>query len=102
MANSRNRYDWELAEKEIRDRFRDRLEKWEHIVIWEDESIEIFGKSIARANTGKINLDIQKIPPLNDTCTICYHLAIMGYSSRVGTRKGKKYVEIWLPKTYMV
>lgn len=102
MANSRNRYDWELAEEEIKDRFGDRLEKGEHIVIWEDESSEIFGKTIARANTGKIDLDMQEIPPLIDTCIICYHLAIMGYSSRIGTRGGKKYVEIWLPKTHII
>ena len=33
LANSRSRYGWELAEEEIKDRFRDRLEKWERKLI---------------------------------------------------------------------
>lgn len=82
----------------IKQVYSERLIGGEHVVVWEDESERIFGKSIARANKDKIDLDIQNIPPQTKTCTICYHLAKIGYSSRVGSRKGKKYVEIWLPK----
>jgi hypothetical protein len=35
--------------------------------------------------------------PTNITPTIPRHLGLFGYSSRVGSRNGKKYVEIWLP-----
>ncbi|MFX0097780.1 MAG: hypothetical protein ACFE7E_08490 [Candidatus Hodarchaeota archaeon] len=99
MGFSSGRYDWERARRVISHIFSDKLSRGEHVVIWENKSEEIFGRSIARANACKIDLDIQEIPPLIATGTICYHLAKMGYSNRVGSRKGKKYVEIWLPKT---
>ncbi len=56
----------------------------------------IFGQSIELANKGKIDLAVDTIPDLKDTTTIPWHLAKLGYSTRVGTKQGWKYVEIWV------
>jgi len=90
------RYDWEYARTIIEDEFGEQLRRGEHITIWESESTRIFGRSIEHAMEGKCDLGITR--PTNVTPTIPRHLGLFGFSSRVGSRNGIKYVEIWLPR----
>ena len=89
-------YDWKQAEHEIERRFGEMLRRGEHVVVWEEESERIFGKSIDRAMQGRCLLE-EGTRPTGVTPTIPRHLGLMGYSSRVGSRRGRRYVEIWLP-----
>lgn len=94
--SSRRIYNWDLARQRIVDLYGENLRRGEHIVIWQEESESVFGKSIERANSGKINLATEVIPDLKNTATIPWHLAKLDYSSRVSAKKGRKYVEIWI------
>jgi len=73
------------------------LRQGEHAVIEEEEGEEIFGKSIKRAMQGRCVLE-EGMKPKAVTPTIPRHLGLMGFSSRVGRHRGRRYVEIWIPK----
>jgi len=89
-------YDWANVKKILEMKAGDALAKGMAIKIYEDESEEIFGKSISRAMPGKCILENDDKPG-EITPTIPRHLGELGYSNRVGTEKGKKYVLIWKP-----
>jgi len=92
------RYDYKKFTKEI-EKFRDRLEKGEHITITEEESTDFFGKSIERANTGKCILekgdDPEKIKGTGPT--IPCQLGQKDYSSRITIKNGRRVLEVWKP-----
>ena len=89
------RYDYELFWNMIRREAGDKLytHPWE---ITEDESPKYFGKSIKNANEGKCILE-KGNDPKNINPTIPRHIGEKGFSCRVGTHGGKKYVQIWFP-----
>jgi len=91
------RYDWNNAKTIIEMKHGDALAKGKVIKIHEDESEEIFGKSIARANPGRCILE-ESDDPYRLEATVPRHLGKLGYSSRVGTEGGKKYVLVWKPR----
>lgn len=83
-------------EYEIEHRFGEKLRKREPVVIWEEESEGVFGKLIKTAMKGRCLLE-EGTRPAEVTPTIPRHLGLIGYSSRVGSRRSRRNVEIWLP-----
>ncbi|TFG75469.1 MAG: peroxide stress protein YaaA [Thermodesulfobacteriales bacterium] len=94
-----DRYDWDGLKKKLLEKYRAQLDLGEHIIITEDESDHFFGKSIKSAMPGKCILE-EGINPKKVVPTIPKHLGLLGYSSRVGLKNNRKYVEIWAPKNY--
>jgi len=92
------RYDYDLVRMVLEREYSERLSYGEHIIIWEEDSAQIFGKSIRRAMPGKCVLE-DATNPEDVTPTIPRHLGMKGYSSRIGKKSGRKYVEIWLPSS---
>ena len=96
VAGNGRYYNWVEAKRKIGQSFGDALLRGEHVVFAEEESTEVFGKSIKRAMNGHCILE-DGTDPETVVPTIPRHLGLMGYSSRVGRRSGRRYVEIWLP-----
>jgi len=92
------RYDYDRAERMILKAFGEKLRRGEHVFINEEDSSLYFGKSIRDANKSVIDLDEGPIPDSQVSPTVQRHMAQRGFSCRIGTRNGMKYVELWFPK----
>ena len=101
MTEPRN-YDYDLAERIILENFGEKLRRGEHIFISEEDSILYFRKSIKYANCGRVDLDTEPIPGSQESATVPRHMALKGFSCRVGIRLGQKYVELWFPRKRMI
>ena len=91
------RYDYDLAERMILKEFGEKLRRGEHVFIDEEDSRLYFGKSIERALGGCVDLD-EGLIIRKDFATVPLHMSQRGFSCKVGTRNGLKYVELWFPK----
>lgn len=89
------RYDYELFWYKVREEFGGKLYT-KVFKISEDESFQYFGRSIKKAMTGKCILEEGDYPQYV-TATIPKYLGERGFSCRVGTKGGKKYVMFWHP-----
>jgi len=99
------RYDYKEFIREIESRFQDRLEKGEHIIITEDESIEFFGRSIEDAKTGHCILENNEDPKelkRKGHATIVCQLGQKDYSSRITIKNGRRVLEVWKPPSKIV
>jgi hypothetical protein len=94
MANYR--YDYEKFITEIESKFKNELDRGEHITIKETESVQFLGKSIKNANVGHCILEKGEKPEGTHPTIPC-HLGKEGYSSRLLCEEGKKYLEVWRP-----
>ena len=92
------RYNYDRAERMILIEFGEKLRIGEHVFIGEEDSQLYFRKSIRDANTSVIDLDKGPIPGSQVSPTVQRHMAQRGFSCRIGTRNGMKYVELWFPK----
>ncbi|MTI84259.1 MAG: hypothetical protein FH756_10210 [Firmicutes bacterium] len=63
-----------------------------YLLVFEEDSPAVLGKSIKHAMTGSYLGTASQITP-----TVVRHLAELGYYCRLGTAKGRKYLEVWEP-----
>jgi hypothetical protein len=95
-ARNERYYHWDEAKLRIGQNFTEALLRGEHVAVSEEESSGIFGKPIGHAMQGSCILE-SGTDPKTVVPTIPRHLGLMGYSSRVVRRHGRRCVEIWLP-----
>jgi hypothetical protein len=94
------KYQWETVRQRLLETYGNVLLNGEFVVLDEDEAGEMMGASINRAMPGSCYLE-RGISPECVTPTVPRHLGLLGFSSRLGTRRGRKYllpIFVELPK----
>ncbi len=90
------KYEWKAVGQRLLEKYGSALFSGEYVLIEEDEAAEILGASITNAMPGSCYLE-RGTSPQHITATIPKHLGILGFSSRLGTRHGGKYLVVYLP-----
>lgn len=90
------KYQWEAVKQRLMEAYGTQLLGGDFVVLEGSDAADTLGASITRAMPGSCYLE-RGVSPERITATVPRHLGLLGFSSRLGTRGGRKYLLVYLP-----